>query len=502
MFKNVASQKLIVFAFDTTTNVAKTGDAANLTAYVSKDYGAVTVLGDTSATEMDSANAKGYYLFDLTQGETNADCLLFSAKSSTGNIAVVGVPATIYTTPANFTAQSIDSNGRVDVIKVAGTTQTANDIGAAVPNATAGASGGLIINGSNSGTVTLAAMTVTGALTVSDGIAVTCSTSNRSAISATGNGTGSGLAPTGGATGHGVLSSGGATSGDGIRATGNVLGFGANFIGAGSNKHGVLSTGGSGSAAGIAAIATAGNGILATGAGAPGVAISATGNTINGMTITGSAASGAQPAGNGLQLTGGPASTTGGGVAGVGLKAIGGAGAATTNGAGDGMLATGGGTTTVAGGIGLNATGTAALPGISVSGGATGVAMRLVGGATSGDGLSVTTTSGHGVNIAVAGASKHGIFSTGGDSGTSDGIKAVAGSGGVPIRGDITGNITGNVTGSVGSVTGLTASDVGAIKTKTDSLAFTVAGQVDANIQYVNDVLVNGVGTSGSPWGP
>lgn len=34
----------------------------------------------------------------------------------------------------------------------------------------------------------------------------------------------------------------------------------------------------------------------------------------------------------------------------------------------------------------------------------------------------------------------------------------------------VTGNVAGNVTGSVGSVTGLTASDVGAIKAKTDNL--------------------------------
>jgi hypothetical protein len=132
VFKNVASQKVIVYAFDSTTNLPKTGDAANLTAYVSKDYGAVTVLGDTSATEMDATNAKGYYLFDLTQGETNGDTLLFSAKSSTANIVVIGSPATVFTNPPNFTSTSIDSNGRVDVIKIAGTTQTARDIGASV----------------------------------------------------------------------------------------------------------------------------------------------------------------------------------------------------------------------------------------------------------------------------------------------------------------------------------------------------------------------------------
>lgn len=44
--------------------------------------------------------------------------------------------------------------------------------------------------------------------------------------------------------------------------------------------------------------------------------------------------------------------------------------------------------------------------------------------------------------------------------------------------------------------------EIAAIKVKTDSLTFTVAGQVDANIQSVNDVTVNGVGTAGNPWGP
>lgn len=44
--------------------------------------------------------------------------------------------------------------------------------------------------------------------------------------------------------------------------------------------------------------------------------------------------------------------------------------------------------------------------------------------------------------------------------------------------------------------------EVSAIKAKTDSLTFTVAGQVDANIQYVNDVLVTGDGQTGTEWGP
>lgn len=43
---------------------------------------------------------------------------------------------------------------------------------------------------------------------------------------------------------------------------------------------------------------------------------------------------------------------------------------------------------------------------------------------------------------------------------------------------------------------------VDAIKVKTDSLGFTVAGFVDANIQYVNDVAVTGTGALGDEWGP
>ncbi len=43
--------------------------------------------------------------------------------------------------------------------------------------------------------------------------------------------------------------------------------------------------------------------------------------------------------------------------------------------------------------------------------------------------------------------------------------------------------------------------EVAAIKAKTDSLTFTVAGQVDANIESVNAVTVVGDG-AGTPWGP
>ena len=44
--------------------------------------------------------------------------------------------------------------------------------------------------------------------------------------------------------------------------------------------------------------------------------------------------------------------------------------------------------------------------------------------------------------------------------------------------------------------------DTAAIKAKTDSLTYTVAGVVDSNIQRVNDVAVTGTGASGDEWGP
>ena len=113
MFRNVASQKIVLLAIDTANNVPKTGDAANLTAYVSKDHGAVTVLGDTTATELDATNAPGLYRFDLTQGETDADDLTFSGKSATANIKLV--PVHVATFPATGILAPTTSGRTLDV---------------------------------------------------------------------------------------------------------------------------------------------------------------------------------------------------------------------------------------------------------------------------------------------------------------------------------------------------------------------------------------------------
>lgn len=136
MFKNVASQKIVFVAWDSATGLLKTGDAANLTAYVSKDGGAVTVLADTSASELDATNAKGCYSFDVAQGESNANMALFTCKSSTSGVQLD--PVLVFTFPANFTTLVIDSSGLADANMVksgptgSGTAQTARDLGASV----------------------------------------------------------------------------------------------------------------------------------------------------------------------------------------------------------------------------------------------------------------------------------------------------------------------------------------------------------------------------------
>jgi len=112
MKKNVANQKWRVFAFDTTDNTPKTGDAAQITAKISLDYGAAGAITDTNPTETED----GYYLFDLTQSETNADDLAIYPESSTLDIQVVGVPGNHVTTPNYFADLGIESDG--DMTKV------------------------------------------------------------------------------------------------------------------------------------------------------------------------------------------------------------------------------------------------------------------------------------------------------------------------------------------------------------------------------------------------
>lgn len=94
MIKNTASQKWIVFAFDTTDNTPKTGDATNITANLRIDGAGADAVDDTNPSELED----GFYIFDLAQGETNGNLIVICPASSTGNIQVIGCPAAVWTT--------------------------------------------------------------------------------------------------------------------------------------------------------------------------------------------------------------------------------------------------------------------------------------------------------------------------------------------------------------------------------------------------------------------
>lgn len=112
MQKNIAGQKWIVFAFNLTNNTPVTGNALNITANLRIDGGAVNAVDDVNPTELED----GFYVFDLTQVETNGDMILISPASITADVQVIGVPAVVYTTAPNLNKLSIESDG--DLTKV------------------------------------------------------------------------------------------------------------------------------------------------------------------------------------------------------------------------------------------------------------------------------------------------------------------------------------------------------------------------------------------------
>jgi hypothetical protein len=130
MERNVASQEVRLFAFDYSTGAPKTG-LTNLTAYVAKGTGAPVIITAASGvmTEIDSTNAPGAYKIALSQGETDATDLMFTARSATSNVACVARFVT--TTPPNYASLAIDgTNFAVKVQNGTGTGQVSLTSGA------------------------------------------------------------------------------------------------------------------------------------------------------------------------------------------------------------------------------------------------------------------------------------------------------------------------------------------------------------------------------------
>ena len=113
IYKNVSGQKVAVYAYDPTTTAgsdpSKTGDAANITAQISKDGGTAAATNDANPTELEATDHPGVYIFDLTQAETNADMIVISAVSATSDIQID--PIVIYTLPQPVALTDVLSDG-------------------------------------------------------------------------------------------------------------------------------------------------------------------------------------------------------------------------------------------------------------------------------------------------------------------------------------------------------------------------------------------------------
>lgn len=116
--KNTAGQKFNVLAINASTGLPITGDAANITAKISKDFGAFASLADTNPTELDATNAAGVYVFDLSQAETNGDVLTVMPSSTTSNVQIDML--NIYTSEVKAQLDDIeDQVGDIDVATTA-----------------------------------------------------------------------------------------------------------------------------------------------------------------------------------------------------------------------------------------------------------------------------------------------------------------------------------------------------------------------------------------------
>lgn len=420
------SQIFQIFIADSssTTGAGLTGltnASSGLTAYYHRDTDttatAISIVTMTVGTftssgfkEIDATNMPGWYQFC----PPNA-ALAASAKSCAFHLKGVTNMAPL---PIEVQLTAYDPN---DAVRLGLT---------ALPNATAGASGGLHINGSNSGTTTLAALTITGSMTLSDGLLISRSTSNASAITATGNGTGHGA----------VFTSGSGATGDGVQMTSvSTNGNGATLQGKGTGP-GFITTGGlTGNGLKVVGGGTSGDAILTSTTSGHGATFAGTGTTKHGINATGGATSS-----DGIRATGGG---TGNGLNAQGGGSSGGSGiVATANAAGNGLVVTGNGS-----GNGLQIVGGSTASGMKVTGGASGTAgLEIVGGAASGDGIKINAqVLGHGINIIANGLSKHGIVSNGATTTTTD-----AGGHGLALIGGASSTSSGGTAGVGLSVLG------------------------------------------------
>jgi hypothetical protein len=210
-------------------NTVKIGPTGSGTAQTARDVGASVLLSTGTGTGQ----------LDFTSGVVKAN--------------LAQILGTALTETAGLLA-----GGFKKFFNVATPTGTVNSI----PDAVAGAAGGLQIAGSNAAT-TYATLTVTGATTLTgnvalaDGLTIAApSTGNRAGLDITGNGTGAAVKLAAGATGKGIAIT--TTAGDGLSIL-PTAGSAIVATGNGTSKHGIVATGGTaGTCDGIKAAAGTG----------------------------------------------------------------------------------------------------------------------------------------------------------------------------------------------------------------------------------------------------
>ncbi len=106
MLRNTIGQKWRVLAFDRSNNQVVTGDADNITAKISIDYGTRTDLTDVNPVEAED----GFYYFDLAQSETEGHLLEIFPESTTTNVQVIGVPGYFNTIPVDAPTTELPSD--------------------------------------------------------------------------------------------------------------------------------------------------------------------------------------------------------------------------------------------------------------------------------------------------------------------------------------------------------------------------------------------------------
>lgn len=354
-------------AWDTSANTWKTGDSANHSMSWVKD--GTRSATTNAAAEVDATNTPGQYKVTITATEADCTSGMIAGKSSTANIQIV---------PTSYTFEYL-------------------------PDAVPGASGGLLIAGSNAAT-TLASLTITGALTVSDGVIISASTASRAGLAITGAASGNAVTLTAGSSAYGLAM----TGAHGISIT-TSTGAGL-LISATSEAFNLSSSGAAavslaGNAAGLEITSAASDAVTMVGAaGFAGLSVrrmvlsGGTGNT-TGLSITGNGTGAAVTitggaTGNGVTILGGATSGHGLSVAGQGTSSHGVLVTGGSAGTSDGMKFAAG-----TGGVGLRAdsatvTGATTLTGAVALGSTLAVAgtTTLTGAVSLGSTLAVTGT--------------------------------------------------------------------------------------------------------------